>query len=570
MATLPPPAGFAGEFHTHPAARAAYSEGAGPYRIVPDAVAIPRDVDDLSLLVKFAGGEGHHLVPRGAGSGIPGGNVGRGILVDLGRFRSPLRVSIEARANTGAAVSWQLINTAAKRIKHRLPPDPSSGAYCTIGGMVATNAAGPRSLRYGSMRRWVEGVEFVTADAEVGWLARNGRSRRRARPRPKRGQRRKLKERLAVDDRFDSGAKPVLLGQRATITDRFPNTTKNSSGYALDEYLESGDLLDLVIGSEGTLGFITRVETRLDSEPASTASMLLALADVDELGDVVQTLLGLEPSVVELLDRTFLEIAAEPDFLRGGVDAVLLVEFERSSAAAARGVVGDAVRQTAPWCTEVETALTAEERKRLWSLRHAASPRLAELPANRRSLQIVEDGCVPIESLSRYLKGVREAARIAGVEIVAFGHAGDGHLHVNALVDTHEPNFENRIRGLLQMVTDLIVELKGSVSGEHGDGRLRASLLERTYGSDITALFRLVKKAFDPDGILNPGVIVPRPDSRPTDNLKVGKRAVTIPPAISDGLLAIERRGRWGAPKLELCEHEGLAEPQPPITKSGS
>jgi len=165
---------------------------------------------------------------------------------------------------------------------------------------------------------------------------------------------------------------------------------------------------------------------------------------------------------------------------------------------------------------------------------------------------------------------VREAARIAGVEIVAFGHAGDGHLHVNALVDTHDPSFENRIVDLLQMVTDLIVELKGSVSGEHGDGRLRASLLERTYGSDITALFRLVKKAFDPEGILNPGVILPSPDSRPTDNLKVGKRAVTIPPAISDGLLAIERRGRWGAPKLELCEHKGPAKPQPPITKSDS
>ena len=566
MPTVSPPPGFRGEFHTHPTARAAYSEGAGPYRIVPAAIAIPRDLDDLSLLVKFAGGEGHQLVPRGAGSGMPGGNIGRGIVVDLQRFQLPIRVSIEKRANTGAAVTWRALDSAAKRIKHRLPPNPSSGAYCTIGGMVATNAAGARSLRYGSMRKWVMGVEFVTVDGEVGWLTRDGRSRRR----PKRGQRGKLKEWLGVQGRFEADVKKVLLDQRTTIAQRFPATTKNSSGYALDEYLESGDLLDLVIGSEGTLGFITRVETRLDTEPAATASLLLALSDIDVLGDVVGTLLRHEPTVIELLDRTFLQIAAEPDLLRDGVDAVLLVEFERPTVEAARGAVGDAVRQTAPWCADVEIALTPDERERLWRVRHAASPRLAELPPNRRSLQIIEDGCVPVDSLSRYLKGVREAARISGVEIVAFGHAGDGHLHVNALVDTNDPSFENRIGGLLHSVTDLIVELNGSVSGEHGDGRLRASLLERTYGSEVTAMFRLVKKAFDPDGILNPGVIVPDPHSRPTNELKVGKNAASIPPAISDGLLSIERRGRWGTPKLDLCEHQGVAEPATPITLSDS
>ncbi|MCH7775688.1 MAG: FAD-binding oxidoreductase, partial [Gemmatimonadetes bacterium] len=283
MPTLDPPPGFTGEFHTDLAARAAYSEGAGPYRILPDAVAIPRDVEDLSLLVRFAGGEGLHLVPRGAGSGIPGGNVGTGILVDLQRFERPLRVSPQKLANTGAAVTWAGLDRAARRIGHRLPPDPSSGAYCTIGGMTATNAAGARSLRYGSMRKWVEGVEFVTADGEVGWLARDGRGNRR----PKRGQRRHLEERLRAQDRFDAQVKNVLHDRKDTIVERFPATTKNSSGYALDEYLESGDLLDLVIGSEGTLGFITRIETRLDSAPAATGSMLLALADVEALGDIV-------------------------------------------------------------------------------------------------------------------------------------------------------------------------------------------------------------------------------------------------------------------------------------------
>ena len=557
MPTLATPPAFRGAFHTDPAARAAYSEGAGPYRIVPDAVAIPRDVGDLTALAGFAAQEGIPLVPRGAGSGIPGGNVGLGIVVDLQCFELPLRVSAERRANAGAGVTWAALDHAARRIGHRLPPDPSSGEYCTIGGMTATDAAGARSLRYGSMRRWVEGVEFVTTDGEVGWLARSGRAGRR----PKRGQRPRLVERLQVEDRFDADVQKVLLDQRATIGKHFPITRKNSSGYALDEYLGSGDLIDLVIGSEGTLGFITRVETRLDPEPVATASMLLALPDIDVLTDVVRTLLPLEPTVVELLDHTFLEIAAEPDLLRAGVDAVLLVEFERPNADAVRGVVGDAVRQTATWCVDVETALTDAERERVWALRHAASPRLAELPANRRSLQIVEDGCVPVDMLSRYLKGVREAARIAGVEIVAFGHAGDGHLHVNALVDTNDPSFENRLIGLLHMVTDLVVELRGTISGEHGDGRLRAPLLERTFGFEVTALFRLVKKAFDPTGMMNPGVIVPDPTSQPIAGLKVGPNAVEIPAQIVNGLLSIERRGEWGRPKLSVCQ-------PPPVTAS--
>ena len=565
MPTLNPPPGFTGEFHTDLAARAAYSEGAGPYRILPDAVAIPRDVEELSLLVRFAGGEGLHLVPRGAGSGIPGGNVGAGILVDLQRFELPLRVSPQKLANVGAAVTWAVLDRAARRIGHRLPPDPSSGAYCTIGGMTATNAAGARSLRYGSMRRWVEGVELVTADGEVGWLARDGRGNRRA----KRGQRRRREERLRAQDRFDAQVKNVLHDRKDTIVERFPATTKNSSGYALDEYLESGDLLDLIIGSEGTLGFITRIETRLDSVPAATGSMLLALADVEVLGDVVGVLLSLQPSMVELLDRTFLQIAGESNLLSGGVDAVLLVEFERANDDAIRDLVDDAVRQTSSWCVDVKTALTADEQTRIWALRHAASPRLAELPAKRRSLQVIEDGCVPLENLSRYMKGVREAARMTGVEIVTFGHAGDGHLHVNALVNTADPSFENRLDSLLHMVTDLVVDLDGTVSGEHGDGRLRASLLERTYGSEVTALFKLVKEAFDPAGIFNPGVIVPEPVARPLANLKVGPNAIAIPTRIGDGLLSIERRAQWARPKLNLRDDLSAADRDLSVTTSG-
>ena len=555
MPTLNAPAGFGGEFHTDHSARSAYSEGAGPYRIVPAAVAIPRHVDDLTRLVHMACDQGVSLVPRGAGSGMPGGNVGSGIVVDLQRFRRPLRISTDKYAYVGAAVTWADLNQAARRLSLRLPPDPASGSFCTIGGMTATNAAGARSVRYGSMRRWVSGVELLTVDGEVGWLSRAGRTGRRV----KRGQRRRIGERLAVEDRFDRDARPVLQDHQTLIAERFPTTTKNSSGYALDEFLKSDDLVDLIVGSEGTLGFITRVEVELDHQPAASAAVLLALKDLATLGDVVRSLLSLDPSAVELLDRTFLDVAQIPDRPLQGVDALLLVEFERPEQAAARGVAGDAVRRTAPWCVYVETALADEDRANLWRLRHAASSRLAQLPPTRRSLQIIEDGCVPIDVLGRYISRVRQAAQDAAIEIVAFGHAGDGHLHVNALVDTTQADFPQRLSTLLETVTEVVAELGGTTSGEHGDGRLRTPLLARTYGPEVTALFKLVKDTFDPSGILNPGVIVGAGEPDPVAHLKVGPGAASIPEHIDRGLLAMERRGGWAIPKLDLCREDAAS-----------
>jgi hypothetical protein len=135
---------------------------------------------------------------------------------------------------------------------------------------------------------------------------------------------------------------------------------------------------------------------------------------------------------------------------------------------------------------------------------------------------------------------------------VAFGHAGDGHLHVNALVDTTAPDFETRLAALFDRVTDLVVTLGGTPSGEHGDGRLRAGTLERVYGAEILELFHRVKRAFDPLGVMNPGVIIPEPGAGPLDDLKVGGDAVTIPEALAQELRDIERTGGWGVSRLEL------------------
>jgi FAD/FMN-containing dehydrogenase len=516
------------------------------------AVALPTEVDDLLHLIRFVREEGLGLIPRGAGSGMPGNNVGRGILVDLQAFNRPLFVTANHTANAGASITWAELQRAAAHLNLRLPPDPSSGAFCTLGGMVAANAAGARSLKYGSVRKWVRGVEFVTADCDVAWVPR-GPGQRIARE-PGRRQRQLLATEFGARTRFERDVRSLILDAEEAVAARFPKTRKNSSGYALDAYLASGDLLDLIIGSEGTLGIVTRIELELATQPAARSTVLLALNNLGDLADVTTHLLGLDPSACELLDRTILTLAAIPDLTLSGVEGILLVEFERSNAAAARRVAGDAVRGTRPWCAYAKTGLTDEQSHELWAVRRAASAALANLPPTRRSLQIIEDSCVPVEHLGDYVAAVRATASRLGIEIAAFGHAGDGHLHVNTLVDTTQPEFEQRLEALLDEVVDVVNRLGGTLSGEHGDGCLRAPLLERLYGRAIVDLFHSVKTAFDPCGIFNPGVIVSEITAAPIKHLKIGGSASPIPAEIAERLTAMERGKDWGRSKLDIVE----------------
>lgn len=548
---LPPPA-VRGIYRTDIRARAAYAEGAGIYRILPEAVSLPTDTSDLTQLIRWAAEHRVALVPRGAGSAMGGGNVGEGVVVDLTRM-SDRRLDVDPtarRAMTSSSVTLGELNAAAARHGLRLPPNPSSGQWATVGGMVSTNASGARSVRYGSVRPWVEGLTMVTADGETAGL--------------RRGVTISAHGASGALSRFNRDAAPAIHQSAALIAARFPKTRKNSSGYALDAYLASGDVLDLIIGAEGTLGIVSEIEWRLDHIPPFRAGLRVHLASLDRLSDLVIALNRCEPSALELLDRTFLDLIGAGTW--GGVsdgfvpEAILLVELERSDPEALREVLAAASEAIQPWATSIETAYSPPEAERLWAIRHAASPILAGLPEDRRSLQVIEDACVPIERMGEYIRIVRRAAAQRDLPIVMFGHAGDGHIHVNLLPDVGQTGWKEAITGILEEVTDAVVRLGGTPSGEHGDGRLRADTLAKVYGSEIVELFRLVKLSFDPLGILNPGVILPSGEL-PISRLKVGSKAVALPSDVERGLREIERGGGYGRSRLELAGEEGLRRP---------
>ncbi len=547
---LPPPA-IRGVYRTDARARAAYAEGAGIYRILPQAICRPADIDDLKTLISWAAEHRIPLVPRGAGSAMGGGNVGDGIVVDLTGIRER-RLEVDApgrRAVTSASVTLAELSSVAAPYGLRLPPDPASGRWATLGGMVSTNAAGARSVRYGSVRRWVEALTLVTADGEAVRLSRgaaapalsgaNGHAR--------------------VLDRFERDAAPRIQAASKLITDRFPRTRKNSSGYALDAYLASGDVLDLIIGAEGTLGIVTEIEWRLDDVPAFRAGLRVHLPSLSHLGDVVGALSQYEPSALELLDRSFLDLLGTDMLSEAGLgsetEALVLVELERNDSAALRQVLRRASDAVAGWATTIDTAYSPLEAEQLWAIRHAASPILAGLPDSRRSLQVIEDGCVPVERMGEYIAAVRRSAAEHDLPVVMFGHAGDGHLHVNLLPELAREGWETAVSRLFHEVTAAVIRLGGTPTGEHGDGRLRAGTLPAVYGPEILELFRWIKAAFDPLGIFNPGIILPSGEP-PIGRLKVGSSAVPIPADVQRALREIELTGGYGRNRLELAGKE--------------
>jgi FAD/FMN-containing dehydrogenase len=443
-------------------------------------------------------------------------------------------------AHASANITLAELNAAADPYDLRLPPDPSSGRWATLGGLVSTNAAGARSVRYGSVRRWVRALELVTPAGELLTLRRGGGSGDPS---------------VETARRFEAELAPAIRAAAPSIAARFPRTRKNSSGYAFDTWLATGDLLDLVIGAEGTLGLVLSVDWALDPTPAHRAAMRVELRSLDDLVKAVAALHGAEPSAIELLDRTFLELVGRSVEAEGlaRAEAVLLVELERSDPATLERAMAAAADAVQPIAASVETGLSPASAARLWALRHAASPILAGLPEQRRSLQVVEDGCVPVERTGDYIRAVRQAAASRQIAAVIFGHAGDGHVHVNLLPEVGRPGWEAAIASLLDEVTSALVRLGGTPAGEHGDGRLRAGLLARIYGEEIVALFRRLKDLFDPLGILSPGVILPAGEP-PISRLKVGAGAAALPDDIARALRDIERGGGYARSRLELAD----------------
>ena len=478
---------------------------------------------------------------------MAGGAIGPGVIVDLSRidFIGPVDPSGHwLWAGPGALRG--AVNRAALERGLRFPIDPSSGEFCTIGGMAATNAAGAHSLRFGPMRDWVLALDCVFADGTRAQISRLV-------PTP---------DGIPAIDALYSDVVPSLPGYPSESL-AHTGVAKDSSGYGIAQFRHSGKLVDLLVGSEGTLAIIVGVQLALAPAAHATSSVLGAFGSLDDAVAAAADARHAGAVACELLDRTFLDVASLGDAvdspvaalatIPAGTEAVLLAEVEAASDIEAEAAAVALCRAfDKAGATSSRAAFGESEQHELWELRHAASPILSRLDPSLRSMQFIEDGAVPQDKLAQYVRGVRSALDKRGIRGVIFGHAGDAHVHVNPLIDVTAAGWRETLESLLDEVVGLTANLGGTLAGEHGDGRLRTPLLPSVWSEDAIGIFALIKKAFDPVGILNPGVKVPLPNQKPVYDIKYDPALAPLPAPVRAALDRVSATRGYSTLRLDL------------------
>jgi len=495
-----------GEVLTDEVSRILYSTAACIYEIKPLAVVRPKDEDDVSRLVKFCRENRIPLTARGGASSLSGQTVGSGIIVDFLRFMNRI-VEIDQEKRTATVEPGIIYDELNRNLRTRglmVGPDPSSGAFCTIGGMVANNSAGPHTLRYGTTKDIVEDVEIILSDGEAARIDSSGFH----------GPREAASRIASLAD---------ILRQNGELISRYaPEVNKNSSGYNLFDAPSSnqgGDLRRLLCGSEGTLALTAAVTLSLVEIPKARKAALVYFRSLETAGDAIGEILELRPAALEIMDYYCLDLIRQnrPDLkhlIPHEKAVALLVEFEGETGEEVSEQM-EALRKTYSRFRDgdplMKTAEGARELQALWKVRKAAFAILNRLEGASKPINFVDDCAVNPARLPEYLKRVYAIFKAHDVEAVSFGHAGNGNPHITPLLDLKDPGEIEKMEAIAEEVTEVVRELKGSLTGEHGDGYLRTPFLPLLFGP-LTEVFSQVKDIFDPDRILNPGKIVPDSD----------------------------------------------------------
>jgi len=502
--------------------RALYTTDASNYRVVPDLVVVPFDVDDLVSAVLICSQAGAPTVLRGAGTSLAGNAIG-GVVVDVSRHLNTV-VDLDPVTRTAVVepgVVLTDLTRAASAYGLTFGVDPSSGSRATLGGMIANNACGAHSVAWGTTADNLQGLEVLLADGTrmnlatpAGHLldpvlgAPGGEFPASARD---------LAGRPGREGEIHRALQEVVARDSLLIARRFSDLRRRISGYALDRLLpEHGyDVGRFLAGSEGTLAVTLRATMNLVELPAATVLLVLGFPDSVAAADCVPLVLPHGPLTVEsinatLVDRLPAEVrsAAVAAGLPAG-NAWLLVEMSGShpdgAIRAARGVVADLDGSDRPFAS----CLVTDPRARavLWRCRRDSAGLATRRRDGAEAWGGWEDAAVPPARLGTYLRELDELLAAHDLSGASYGHFGEGCLHLRIDFDLLSERGLARYRSFVEQAADLVVRLGGSVSGEHGDGRARSELLTRMYGADVVAIFEQIKAVWDPAGVLNPHVI---------------------------------------------------------------
>jgi glycolate oxidase len=418
----------------------------------PSAVVWPATTDEVSKVMKYAFEKGMPVVPRGAGTGMTAGAVpSRGAIILS--FEKMNRLIEVDSANLSVVCEPGLINGRLQKELNKkalfYPPDPASMNFCTIGGNVAENAGGPRALKYGVTRDYVMEIEAVLPDGTI-----------------------------------------MPVGVR---------TAKGVVGY---------DLVRLLTGSEGTLSIFTKIRLKVLPSPGETIALLAVFDSVEAAGETVSGIIasGILPVTLEFMDREAVAAVERyrPVGLPENAEALLLIELDGYPSS-----ISKEAERIADFClqkgADVKMAEDEDARESLWIARRAVSPALYRIKPNK----INEDIVVPRDRVTEMLTRLRRLSDETGITIVNFGHAGDGNIHVNIMVDKENPEEYGKGLDLVEKIFHETLALGGTISGEHGIGLTKSKYLGMELSEAEMAIMKSIKKVFDPKNILNPGKIFP-------------------------------------------------------------
>jgi FAD/FMN-containing dehydrogenase/Fe-S oxidoreductase len=543
-----------------------YATDASIYEIRPLGVVRPRNTADVVACMQYAAEKKIPVQARGAGTGLAGESLGRGLVIDFSRYmRRIVRVDGD-RVRVQPGMVHAVLNQHLATTGRLFGPDPAMSLVTTIGSVVAIDASGSHWLQYGSARRHVQSLQVVLADGTLWEVGREPipAADDASAPSAPLSRRQELVGRLHG-----------LLTQRAQlIADRRPKTLLNRSGYQLSDVLDADSvhLERLLSGSEGTLALITEATLSTVVPPRYRGVGVLFFESLERAAQAVQEILKFEPCACDLLDRRHLSLAREnyPEYallVPAETEALLLVEQSGDDPAAVRDRLTqtvDRVRRRKHLAFDARQAFDREEVDMYWQLARRVVPSLHRLKGSTRPLPFVEDLAVPPAALLDFLVRMQNTLKRHQVTASLYGHVGHGQLHVRPFLDL--TNIED-VRKMEDLAADLyreVFEVGGTISGEHGDGLSRTPFIRQQFG-ELYDVFREVKQIFDPLGILNPGKIVGDEGRSLTRDLRPQGPAIVEPNSVAGGGAAglVGPRNFGSGADMAAIATNGAASPSP-------
>jgi FAD/FMN-containing dehydrogenase len=521
--------GFKGDIDTSLPTREVFSHDASMFELVPEVVVAPQSSNDVELLVSEVSKSKKHLnslsiTPRSAGTDMSGGAIGQSIVLDIKKYMNKIIDVNPQLAHAQPGVFYR--DFEKETLKHGaiMPSYPASRDLCTIGGMVANNAGGEKSLQYGKTEKFIQELKVVFSDGQEYLVKPITKQELDKKMRQKDFEGQIYKEIFELVDSYYDEIKQAK-----------PNVSKDSTGYHLwnvwDRQTGIFDLTQLIVGSQGTLGVVTDIKLRLVKAPKHSGTLVVFLRDIRQLGEIINVVLSRKPATFEGFDNYTLMLSFKlfyyfhqtlgwwgmiklglqliPDALmlfRGIPKMVLLIEFNGDSDDEVAQKVHQMRLDLKPFDSKetYEEADTTEKAKKFWIMRRESFNLLRKKVHDKHTAPFIDDLVVPPQHLPKFLPELRKIINKYKLLATVAGHMGDGNFHVIPLMKIEDTADRKKIQPVMKQVNELVLKYGGSLSGEHNDGMTRGPWLSQMYSASMMRHFRTVKRTFDPQNIFNP------------------------------------------------------------------